>query len=83
LGHRYRYRARKQAVDLLDGRLLTRAVAVPKLLSLPKSLREMRLLHRLATNKMRFPRKDRMMTRTKDQTPGYLRPDHDLSMTSR
>src|SRR5262245_42928668 len=29
IGASIQYRARKQAVDLLDGRLLTRAVAVP------------------------------------------------------
>jgi hypothetical protein len=35
------------------------------------------------TKKMRFPCKDRVMTKTKDQTPGYVCPGYDLSMASR
>jgi len=54
-----------------------------KLLSIPESLREMRLLRRYEAKKMRFPCKDRIMKRTKDQTLANICPDHDLSMTSR
>jgi len=47
------------------------------------SARNARLLRRVATKKMRFPCKDRIMKRTKDQTLANICPDHDLSMTSR
>src|SRR5262245_12736098 len=38
---------------------------------------------RCATKKMRFPCNDRVMTGTKDQTPGYICPGYDLSVPSR
>ena len=37
----------------------------------------------LRDEKMSFLCKDRIMTKTEDQAPGYICPDHDLSMTSR